>query len=98
MSMDKKYYYYVGCIVAELARRGFTVATYRHLFNAIYYVAYYRQQFLQSETSETEALARWSLGDARDNLDRIMTELSFDSPLKDQVRYVAESNLSATRL
>lgn len=96
--MDKKYYYCIGCIVAELGRRGFTLAVYRHLFNAIYYVAFYRQQFLQSQTPETEALARWSLGDARDNLNRIMSDLSFDDPLKDQVRYVAESNLSATRL
>lgn len=96
--MDNKYYNYIGCIVTELGSRDVTVAVYRHLFNAIYYVAFYRQQFLQSQTPETEALARWSLGDARDNLDRIMTELSFDNSLKDMVRYVAESNLSATRL
>lgn len=96
--MNKKYYDCLGALVNEMGSRDFTAYMYRKIFDAIYYVAYYRQQFENSETPESEALARWSLGDARSILNRLMSDYGFDDELKRQVRYVSESELSVNEL
>lgn len=96
--MDKKYYEFLGDLVNEMGSRDMTVGSYRSIFDHIYYVSYYQKRFLESETPEVEALARWSLGDARDNLEHIMQVLCFDNSLKEKIRYIAKSPLSSVRL
>lgn len=96
--MDKKYYDCLGALVNEMGSRDFTAYMYRKVFDAIYCVAFYRQQFEKSETPESEALARWSLGDARALLGKLMSDYGFDDALKRQVRYVSESELSVSEL
>ena len=96
--MDNKYYDCLGALVNEMGSRDFTAYMYRKIFDAIYCVAFYRQQLVKSETPESEALARWSLGDARNLLNDRMSEYGFDDDLKRQVRYVSESELSVREL
>lgn len=96
--MDNKYYEFLGDLINEMGSRDMTVGSYRSIFDQIYYVSFYQKRFLESETSEEEALARWSLGDARDNLEHIMQVLCFDNSLKEKIRYVAKSPLSSVRL
>ena len=96
--MDKKYYEFLGDLVNEMGSRDMTVGSYRSIFDHIYYVSFYLKRFLESKTPETEALARWSLGDARDKLDHIMQVLCFDNSLKEKIRYIAKSPLSSVRL
>lgn len=96
--MDKKYYDCLGALVTEMGSRDFTAYMYRKVFDTIYCVAYYRQQFEKSETPESEALARWSLGDARGLLNKLMSDYGFDDALKRQVRYLSESELSVSEL
>lgn len=96
--MDKKYYDCLGALTLEMVTRDFTAYMYRKVFDMIYCVAYYRQQFEKSETPESEALARWSLGDARGALNKLMSDYGFDEALKRQVRYLSESELSVREL
>lgn len=96
--MDKKYYDCLGSLVSEMSSREFTAYMYRKVFDAIYCVAYYRQQFEKSETPESEALARWSLGDARGLLNKLMSDYGFGSVLQCQVRYLSECELSVSEL
>lgn len=96
--MDKKYYEFLGDLVNEMGSRDMTVGSYRSIFDHIYYVSFYQKRFLESETREAEALARWSLGEAQDNLDHIMQVLCFDDSLKEKIRYIATSPLSSVRL
>lgn len=96
--MDNKYYEFLGDLVNEMGSRDMTVGSYRSIFDHIYYVSFYQKRFLESETPESEALARWSLGDARDNLEHLMQVLCFDNSLKEKIRYIAKSPLSSVRL
>lgn len=96
--MDKKYYEFLGNLVNEMGSRDMTVGSYRLIFDYIYYVSYYKKRFLESETRESEALARWSLDDARGDLEHIMQVLCFDNSLKEKIRYIANSPLSSVRL
>lgn len=96
--MDNKYYEFLGDLVNEMRSRDMTVGSYRSIFDHIYYVSVYQKRFLESETPEGEALARWSLGEARDNLEHIMQVLCFDNSLKEKIRYIAKSPLSSVRL
>lgn len=96
--MDNKYYEFLGALVNEMGSRDMTVGSYRSIFDHIYYVSFYQKRFLESETPESEALARWSLDDARDNLEHIMQVLCFDNSLKEKIRYIAKSPLSSVRL
>lgn len=96
--MDNKYYEFLGDLVHEMGSRDMTVGSYRSIFDHIYYVSFYQKRLLESETPEGESLARWSLGDARDNLEHIMQVLCFDSSLKEKIRYIAKSPLSSVRL
>lgn len=96
--MDNKYYEYLGCIVIDMELRAMKVGEYRSLFDHIYYVSLYRMKLLEAETPEGASLARWSLSDARDNLEHIMKVLDFTDPLKEKIRYVADSPLSCVRL
>lgn len=96
--MDNKYYEFLGDLVNEMGSRDMTVGSYRSIFDHIYYVSFYQKRFLESETPESEALARWSLDDARDNLEHIMQVLCFDNSLKEKIRYIAKSPLSSVRL
>lgn len=96
--MDNKYYEFLGDLVNEMGSRDMTVGSYRSIFDHIYYVSFYQKRFLESETPEAEAIARWSLSDARDNLEHIMQVLCFDNSLKEKIRYIAKSPLSSVRL
>lgn len=96
--MDKKYHEFLRDLLNEIGGRNMTVGVYRSLFDHIYYVSYYQKRFLDSSTPEEESLARWSLGDARDNLEHIMQVLCFDDSLKEKIRYIAKSPLSCVRL
>lgn len=96
--MDKKYYDCLGALVTEMGSRDFTALMYRKVFDAIYYVAYYRQQFDNATTPKFEALAQLSLIDACDILKKLMSEYGFDDALQRQVRYVAGSKLSVSEL
>ena len=96
--MDKKYHEFLSDLLKEMGSRYMTANIYRSLFDHIYYVSFYQKCFLDSGTPEQEALARWSLGDARDNLEHIMQVLCFDDSLKEKIRYIAKSPLSCVRL
>lgn len=96
--MDNKYYEYLGHIVIDMELRAMKVGAYRSLFDHIYYVSWYRMKLLEAETPEGASLARWSLSEARDNLEHIMKVLDFTDPLKEKIRYVADSPLSSVRL
>lgn len=96
--MDNKYYEFLGDLVKEMGSRDMTVGSYRSIFDHIYYVSFYQKRFLESGTPEQEALARWSLRDARNNLEHIMQVLCFDNSLKEKIRYIAKSPLSSVRL
>lgn len=96
--MDKKYYEFLGDLINEMGSRKMTVGSYRLIFDHIYYVSFYQKQFLESETPEQEALARWSLDEARDRLDHTMQVLCFDTSLRVKIRYIAKSPLSSIRL
>lgn len=96
--MDNKYYEYLGDIVIDMELRAMKVGSYRSLFDHIYYVSWYRMKLLEAETPEQTSLARWSLSDARNNLEHIMQVLDFTDPLKEKIRYVADSPLSSVRL
>lgn len=96
--MDKKYHVFLSDLINEMGSRYMTVNVYRSLFDHIYYVSFYQRRFLESSTPEEESLARWSLGDARDNLEHIMQVLCFDDSLKEKIRYIAKSPLSSVRL
>lgn len=96
--MDIKYYNYIRDLVIDMEMRSMSVGSYRSIFDHIYYVSYYQKRFFDSSTPESEALARWSLGDARDNLEHIMKVLDFDDSLKEKIRYIASSPLSCVNL
>lgn len=96
--MDNKYYDDLACIVNDMELRAMKVGAYRSLFDHIYYVSWYRKMLLDAETPEGTSLARWSLGDARDNLEHIMQVLDFTDSLKEKIRYVADSPLSCVRI
>lgn len=96
--MDKKYHDFLSDIIKEMGSRYMTVNFYRSLFDRIYYVSFYYRQFIASSTPEEESLARWSLGDARDELEHIMQVLCFDDSLKEKIRYIAKSRLSSVSL
>lgn len=92
--MDKTYYKYLNDVITEMMAREMTVSMIRSLFDSVYYVAFYQKTFLGSKNPETEALARWSLGDARDHLDHLIVRFEFDFELAEKVRYLARSPLS----
>lgn len=96
--MDYKYYEYLGSIVIDMELRAMNVGAYRSLFDHIYYVSLWRKRLIESQTHEQTAMARWSVGDARDNLEHIMQVLEFSDPLKEKIRYVADSPLSCVRI
>lgn len=96
--MDNKYYDDLACIVIDMELRAMKVGAYRSLFDHIYNVSRYRMRLLEAETPEGTSLARWYLSDARDNLEHIMQVLDFTGPLKEKIRYVADSPLSSVRL
>lgn len=96
--MDKKYYDCLGALVMEMGSRDFTAYMYRKVFDTIYCVAYYRHKFETSKSSVDKAIARWSLGDARGLLNKLMSDYGFDDALKRQVRYLTESELSVSEL
>ena len=82
----------------EMGSREFTAYMYRKVFDAIYRVAFYRQQFENSVSSECQALARFSLVDACGALAELMADYGFDDSLQRQVLYVADSKLSVSVL
>ena len=96
--MHHYYYEFLGDLVNEMGARDMTVGSYRSIFDHIYYVSFYQKRLLDSKTPEEESLARWSLGDARDNLEHIMQVLCFDDSLKEKIRFIAKSPLSCIRL
>lgn len=96
--MDYDYYNYIRDLVIDMEMRAMPVSSYRSIFDHIYYVSFYKRAFHESKTPEQESLARWSLGDARDNLEHIMQVLDFDDSLKEKIRYIANSSLSSVRL
>ena len=96
--MDNKYYECLRDLVIDMEMRFMNAGAYRSIFDHIYYVSFYQRAFHESSTPESEALARWSLGDARDNLEHIMQVLDFDDSLKEKIRYIANSSLSSVRL
>ena len=92
--MDNKYYEYLGSIVIDMELRAMKIGAYRSLFDHIYYVSLWRKRLVESQTPEQAAMARWSVGDARDNLQ----VFEFSDPLKEKIRYVADSPLSCVRI
>lgn len=60
------------------------------LFSHIYNVAWYRYNVKSAKTPEAESLARWSLGDARNELDYYLGSWGFCTLDKALIRYVAE--------
>lgn len=96
--MDNKYYEYLGNIVIDMELRAMKVGSYRSLFDHIYDVSWYRMRLCEADTPELASLARWALSGARVNLEHIMQVLDFTDPLKEKIRYVADSPLSSVRL
>lgn len=96
--MDNQYFIFIRDLVIDMEMRSMSVGSYRSIFDHIYYVSYYKKRFHESSTSEEEALARWSLGDARTNLEHIMQVLDFNDSLKEKIRYIANSPLSSVKL
>ena len=96
--MDNKYYEYLRDIVIDMELRAMKVGAYRSLFDHIYYVSWYRKKFLEAETPEETSLALCSLNDVRGSLEHNMKVLDFTDPLKEKIRYVADSPLSCVRL
>lgn len=56
------------------------------VYDKIRLVIFYRKQLDLAETPETEALARWSLGDARNDLDALMSAKCFPEIIRHKVR------------
>lgn len=96
--MDNKYYEYIRDMVIDMEMRGMSVGSYRSIFDHIYYVSFYQKRFHESTTPESKALARWSMNDAKDNLEHIMQVLGFEDSLKEKIRYIAKSPLSCVKL
>lgn len=96
--MDNKYYEYIRDLVIDMEMRGMSVGSYRSIFDHIYYVSFYKKRFHESTSPESEALARWSMNDAKDNLEHIMQVLGFEDSLKEKIRYIAKSPLSCVKL
>lgn len=96
--MDNKYYEYIRDLVSDMEMRGMSVGSYRSIFDHVYYVSLYKKRFHESTSPESEALARWSMNDAKDNLEHIMQVLGFEDSLKEKIRYIANSPLSCVKL
>lgn len=96
--MDNQYFINIRDLVIDMEMRSMSVGSYRSIFDHIYYVSFYQKRFKESSTSEEEALARWSLKDACDNLEHIMQVLDFNDSLKEKIRYIAKSPLSSVKL
>ncbi len=56
------------------------------VYDKIRLVIFYRKQLDLAETPETEALARWSLNDARNDLDALMNAKCFPEIIRHKVR------------
>lgn len=85
--MKKEIYFTsMKMLMAELIEREFRVNEIHKLFGRMFNVIWYRKKLKESETSENEALARWSLSDAQDNLNEIMRDYSFDEDIKRAIR------------
>lgn len=61
------------------------------LLGTVFNVIWYRHQIQTAETPEREAIARWSLQDARDALNSILCAMKLCDLDKDLVRYVADN-------
>lgn len=61
------------------------------VFDKIRLVIFYHNQFKMAETPETEALARWSLDDAENNLAELMHAKCFPEELRRKVRSLSRS-------
>lgn len=96
--MDYKYHECIRNLVIDMEMRGMHVGSFRSIFDHIYYVSLYQKRFYESSTPESEALARWNLKDANDNLEHIMQKLGFNDSLKEDIRYIAKSPLSCVKL
>ena len=59
------------------------------LFSLIYNVAWYRNQVQTALTPEATSIARWSLEDAREELDKTLLSMNLCDLDKVLVRYVA---------
>lgn len=62
----------------------------RKLFDAVYNVIWYRYQLRTAKTPETASLAKWSLGDAQDELEGVLCSLNLCELDRQLVRYVAD--------
>lgn len=72
----------IKCVDIMLARK---------LLSAVYNVIWYRHLVQTANTPETVSLARWSLQDARDELDNALSALNLCELDRKLVRYVAEN-------
>ena len=66
------------------------IIAYR-LLGQMYNVIRYRHQLHHAKTPEAESLARWSLEDARDELDRTLRAMNLCELDKALVRYIADN-------
>lgn len=62
------------------------------LLRQIYNVIWYRHQIQMAETSEVESLARWSLEDAREELDKTLSSMNLCDLDKKLVRWIANNS------
>lgn len=61
------------------------------VFDKIRLVIFYHNQFKMAETPETEALARWSLNDAENDLAALMNAKCFPDDLRRKVRSLSRA-------
>lgn len=61
------------------------------LLSQVYNVIWYRHQIQMAKTPETESLARWSLGDAREALDKTLCSMNLCDLDRKMVRYIADN-------
>lgn len=61
------------------------------VYDKIRLVIFYHNQFKMAETPETEALARWSLNDAENNLATLMNAKCFPEELRRKVRSLSRA-------
>lgn len=61
------------------------------VYDKIRLVIFYHNQFKMAETPETEALARWSLSDAENDLATLMNAKCFPEELRRKVRSLSRA-------
>lgn len=69
----------------ELLRQEMKVDAVHKLFGKMFNVIWYKRKFQEAATPESEALARWSMRDAENDLDKIIREYSFNDEIRQAI-------------